>query len=258
MGAWMKLELNTPDKPEVRDIADSLGIDRDAVVGKLVKVWRWFDLNTTNGRAEGIDLDFVDEKAGTKGFGASMQKVGWLKSSERYVTLPKFSRHNGKSAKKRALTARRQAEHRKRGSNADRNAQALRTASPEKRREEKNKTPPTPPWGDDAARPDDLGSDAKRHMQVMLVAWAWPDLAASQSVPPSSYAKAGESARSLHADGVTPDELPALLRAYWPDCTRTPSGVHQRVAELRQRVADGSGESEIDRVMRVASEGGGG
>ena len=38
-GDWIKIEENTPDKPEVHKMASILGIDPDAVVGKLVRVW---------------------------------------------------------------------------------------------------------------------------------------------------------------------------------------------------------------------------
>jgi len=37
-GDWIKLEHTTPDKPEVFAMADTLGIDPDAVTGKLCRV----------------------------------------------------------------------------------------------------------------------------------------------------------------------------------------------------------------------------
>jgi hypothetical protein len=44
-GDWIKIEENTPDKPEVHKMASILGIDPDAVVGKLVRVWSWASQN---------------------------------------------------------------------------------------------------------------------------------------------------------------------------------------------------------------------
>jgi DNA replication protein DnaT len=48
-GEWIKIQTVTPDKPEVFVIADRLGIDPDAVVGKLVRLWIWADQQTTDG-----------------------------------------------------------------------------------------------------------------------------------------------------------------------------------------------------------------
>ena len=36
-GDWIKVEHTTPDKPEVVKLADMIGIDQDAVVGKLLR-----------------------------------------------------------------------------------------------------------------------------------------------------------------------------------------------------------------------------
>lgn len=45
-GDWIKFELTTLDKPEVCQIADAADIDPDAAVGKLMRVWGWFDQQT--------------------------------------------------------------------------------------------------------------------------------------------------------------------------------------------------------------------
>jgi hypothetical protein len=42
-GDWIKLQKDTPDKPEVLAIATRMNLDPDAVVGKLVRIWSWFD-----------------------------------------------------------------------------------------------------------------------------------------------------------------------------------------------------------------------
>ncbi|HDV0969774.1 TPA: hypothetical protein RHZ68_000076 [Escherichia coli] len=36
--SWIKVEVITPDKPEIFQIAEILGIDPDAVLGKLVRI----------------------------------------------------------------------------------------------------------------------------------------------------------------------------------------------------------------------------
>ena len=42
-GEWIKIERSTMDKPEILRVARILGIDKDAVLGKLIRLWAWFD-----------------------------------------------------------------------------------------------------------------------------------------------------------------------------------------------------------------------
>ena len=137
-GDWIKMEHDLPDKPEVFSIAQSLEIeDRDLVVGKLHRVWTWFDKHTVDGNAHGVTLAFLDALSGVSGFAQAMQDVGWLQQRNGTLTAPKFDRHNSKSAKRRALGQERVKRFR--------NATSVTKSLPEKRREEKNiKTPPTP------------------------------------------------------------------------------------------------------------------
>lgn len=129
-GDWLKVEVELPDKPEVWEMAGILGIDPDAVVGKLIKVWRWFDAHTVDGNAHGVTYPLLDSKSGVTGFAEAMALVGWLVQDGRTLRLPKFDRHNGKTAKNRALTAKRVKKNR----NADVTPEAL--PREEKRREE--------------------------------------------------------------------------------------------------------------------------
>lgn len=131
-GDWIKFELATIDKPEVLQMADLLEVTSDEVVGKLLRVWGWFDQRSLNGDAGGVTgvtlMKFIDRHVGRQGFAACMKKVGWLEESG----LPNFDRHNGETAKNRALTKRRM----KRLRNADVTQTVTQKASPEKRREE--------------------------------------------------------------------------------------------------------------------------
>lgn len=106
---WLKIEFNTPDKPEVFALAAKmLWSDPDMAVGKLIRLWRWFDQHTQNGNAVGVtDVTVFDRICGSTGFGQALIDVGWLQMTTEGATLPNFSRHNGKTAKQRALTARR-------------------------------------------------------------------------------------------------------------------------------------------------------
>lgn len=110
-------------------------MDPDAVVGKLVRIWSWFDTHTTDGNASCVTFALLDRLSGVTGFAEQMALVGWLEQNGHTLTLPNFEFHNGETSKKRALGKNRQDKLR---SNANSDASSVTKASPEKRREEKN------------------------------------------------------------------------------------------------------------------------
>lgn len=111
-GDWIKIEITTPDKPEVIAIAAALRLDQDAVVGKLVRLWGWADLNSIDGNSLSITEAFIDRISQKKGFAQALRKAGWLQGKDGEISFPDFSRHNGKSSKQRGETNRRVAKHR--------------------------------------------------------------------------------------------------------------------------------------------------
>ncbi|MCK8685341.1 DnaT-like ssDNA-binding domain-containing protein [Pseudomonas umsongensis] len=111
-GDWIKFELATLDKPEVYQIAELSDIDPDAVVGKLMRVWGWFDQQTEIGNAPSVTKKLLDRLTGIAGFCEYMKSVGWMTEADGKISLPHFERHNGKTAKNRLLTAKRAANHR--------------------------------------------------------------------------------------------------------------------------------------------------
>lgn len=102
-GEWIKVRIGLADDPAVVRMAAVLGINEDEVVGKLQRLWGWADQQTTDGCIEFIGPTWVDKFIGKEGFAAAMQSVHWLEFSASGLQLPNFDRHNGKSAKRRAL-----------------------------------------------------------------------------------------------------------------------------------------------------------
>jgi uncharacterized phage protein (TIGR02220 family) len=110
--SWLKMEHSLPEKIEVVTIAAELAMTPDEVIGKLFKVWRWFDQHTTDGRATiklnalalvvGVDVGFLDQ----------MHLAGWLYAEGADVVLPNFDYHCGETAKTRALAAKRKQKQR--------------------------------------------------------------------------------------------------------------------------------------------------
>ncbi len=112
MTPWIKVEHTTPDKPEVVAMAAALGIDQDAVFGKLVRLWIWADANSCNGNALTVTEAWIDRHTHQPGLARAMRACGWLMGQDGSLTFPGFDRHNGSSAKERATTNRRVAQHR--------------------------------------------------------------------------------------------------------------------------------------------------
>lgn len=111
--SWIKIETNTPDKPEICVIASQLRLDSDTVMGKLIRLWAWAELNVSDCNETAVTFEFIDKLAGKKGFAAALEKAGWLKRQGEMLVFPNFSRHNGRAAKSRAQTAQRVSRHRK-------------------------------------------------------------------------------------------------------------------------------------------------
>jgi hypothetical protein len=137
-GDWIKIEHTTPDKPEVYALAQELQIDPDAVLGKLIRFWSWIDQQAIDGNAITVTSGVIDRITHHPGFAQALQKIGWIIQDTNQLTIPNFDRHNGKTAKSRAISNRRVAKHRK--SNArtvtDETPAPLPKPLPEKRREE--------------------------------------------------------------------------------------------------------------------------
>ncbi|MBO9680936.1 MAG: hypothetical protein J7556_22140 [Acidovorax sp.] len=208
--SWLKFDTSTPEKPEVLAITIAMGWDDpDLAVGKLLKVWRWFDEHTVEGNAARVTLALLDRLVGVAGFCQAMRDVGWLEVSDAGLRLPNFERHNGKTTKDRALTAKRVANHK---SNAQGNAasvsEPLVGALPreEKRREE------TSPAGDVANSPG-AGRGKAGYPAEFESAWqAYPER------PGDSKANAHRAWAARRKEGVAAEVLRDGARRYAAFC----------------------------------------
>ena len=113
---WIKIEICTPDKPEVCSLATQLRMDSDGVVGKLVRLWSWAELNRIDPNDLGVTKEFIDKLVGRKGFAQALEKTGWLIETREKLSFRNFKRHNSPVAQNKALTAKRVARHRLRKS----------------------------------------------------------------------------------------------------------------------------------------------
>ncbi len=129
-GDWIKIDIATPDKPEIDKMATILKLDHDSVLGKCVRVWIWADLQSVDGNALSVTETFLDRLTYCSGFASALRQVGWLCGKDGHLMIPNFDRHNGQTAKNRALTGKRVQK--------SRNAASVTKSLPEKRREEKS------------------------------------------------------------------------------------------------------------------------
>jgi hypothetical protein len=119
-GDWIKFETATLTKPEVLKLARITGLDRHAIVGRLLVFWTWCDTNAVDGVVDACVDATVDALVDAPGFALALQRVGWLEidnDAER-LKIPKFDRHNGKSAKNRVLKTERQRKWREKSVDA--------------------------------------------------------------------------------------------------------------------------------------------
>jgi len=137
LSTWIKIDHTLPDKPEVARLADLLHLDPDAVVGRLVRWFIWLDLHA-NCNAVSVTCAFLDHHVRTPGFAAALSQVGWLTGSDGRFEITNFERHNGKSAKRRALGKNRTAAARERVTDTTRpsNAQSVTVCAPDEDEDE--------------------------------------------------------------------------------------------------------------------------
>lgn len=152
-GDWIKMTHALPEKPEVLAIAGKTGLNRFDVVGRLFILWRWFDINTTDGNARSVTVVTLEEclfgYSSNAGFVSAVLLAGWLEDTGEGIRVVKFDEHISESAKVRAQTAKRVAKSKANAKgnaegNAEGNADAVTKTVPreEKSREEKKDIPP--------------------------------------------------------------------------------------------------------------------
>jgi hypothetical protein len=214
-GDWLKFEKSTLDKPEVFEMAGILGIDPDAVVGKLLRVWNWFDDQSRDGHAPVTVLSLLDRYTGVTGFVSAMKSVGWMLEENGLLILPNFERHNGTPAKSRALAKTR--KQKSRSCHAECHAPSVTKTGPEKRREEKSKEPPLSPKGEI----DKKAGSIPTNPQAIRIA----ELYRRRPTTPWS----AKEIRAFRALGtIDPSDLDAVCRYTESERSKGDEGCHRR------------------------------
>jgi hypothetical protein len=171
-GDWIKMRSNLWDDPRVARLCDLTDANESTVIGGLYWLWSTADQHSEDGCMPGLTPRSIDRKTGIPGFAAALIEIDWLQDDPQGVVLKRFEEHNGASAKKRAVTAKRVATHR---GNAEVTHAALQeeeegvtgALAREREREEKNKNTEvrTDVGGETRAsvRPSDLSAAMRRN-----------------------------------------------------------------------------------------------
>jgi len=116
---WQRIRIGLREEPEVIAIADALGMDRDLVVGKLVRFWGWAKRVSNEGRLPGFSSARLDDHLEAPGFAAALLDVGWLVADPHGLSLPRYRKHNYLDpARQKDLTRERVRRHRAKKRNA--------------------------------------------------------------------------------------------------------------------------------------------
>jgi hypothetical protein len=106
-GEWIPYDVCLPQKPEVLELVDTTGLPVDQVVGRLLMLWGWASLNSSDGTAR-MSIRLLGRICGgDESFWQEVEKVGWLviDAENGTVAIPGWERRFSKSAKSRALHA---------------------------------------------------------------------------------------------------------------------------------------------------------
>lgn len=149
-GDWIKMRSNLWDDPRVARLVDLTDSSEAAVIGGLYWLWATADQHTADGFMPGLSCRQIDRKTGVQGLGQALVDIGWIEANADGVSIVNFEDHNGASAKKRAQTAKRVANHRSGNAvethfNESGNAPSVTGALAREREEKEEEIPPNPP-----------------------------------------------------------------------------------------------------------------
>lgn len=147
-GDWIKMRGNLWDDPRVSRLCDLTDQGEAAIVGGLYWLWATADQHSQDGSMPGLSLRQIDRKTGIQGFGQALCDVGWISESADGIVIERFEEHNGASAKSRAMTAKRVANHKERTANDEvtvaplaESHDTVSSALPREREEKSNSVP---------------------------------------------------------------------------------------------------------------------
>lgn len=167
---WIKWVKGLSKRPEVLAIAKALSKNRREVAAVCMEFWEWADESTVNGFISGVGIEDIDGILSVPGFASALCTVGWLDVRNDGIQLPRWDRHNGQSAKERALDSYRKSGKRREQDGSEscpENVRKMSGKKPDQSRVDKKNPPsedsaPPPPEGGDGSKPIAIPENLQR------------------------------------------------------------------------------------------------
>jgi hypothetical protein len=102
---WIKVEKATPTKPELLVIARICNCTHAEAFLAWFRFYSWADSQTADGFVRFLSACDADKIGTLVGFGDALQRTGWVQFTDDGCRILKWEKHNGRSAKRRALDA---------------------------------------------------------------------------------------------------------------------------------------------------------
>ena len=106
---WIKMRLDLAEDPAVIEMAETLGVREETIVGYCHAFWSWVSRQCHDGTVTGVTLESLGRRINVPGFPELLRDVGWLNydnsNCRPVMTIPNFDRHLSKGAKERGLAA---------------------------------------------------------------------------------------------------------------------------------------------------------
>lgn len=121
MADWIVWQKGLCEKPEILRLAATLGVTRFDAAARCMKLWEWWDANSTDGFAPGMTAQMLSEAVGLPGTAEALldRNIGWLMEDKAGLHFPNWERWNLESTKKRLQNNRIQARWRRRQASAE-------------------------------------------------------------------------------------------------------------------------------------------
>lgn len=148
--SWIKVEHDLTTSPKFVTLASRLRHGRVTVLGACITLWMLADKHSVDDLLHGMTLEAVDALVELPGFGQALVDIGWLKVHEGGLEVVGYQRHNGTTAKARALSSTRSQSYRSRHATVtlERDGSVTKNKSKSKRENNKTVIPPLPPKGE--------------------------------------------------------------------------------------------------------------
>jgi hypothetical protein len=111
-GEWIPLDCNLGTKPEVLELVDETGLPVEVVCWRLVQLWSWAALNSSDGTIRATPKRVATVAGGDEAFWLAVERVGWVTFVGDRIVIEGWEKRFSGSAKARALHARRQDSYR--------------------------------------------------------------------------------------------------------------------------------------------------